>query len=96
MPDALAVAIVPLLCAGSTCVFPSAGVESNNLKFCTVVKPFCVKLSTGLDVMPLAFVNVTAELACVESRLNWYCNAPPEYAFNVLSLPKICVALVEP
>ena len=23
-----------------------------------------------------------------------YCNAPPEYIFNVLSFPKICVALV--
>ena len=60
-----------------------------------MVKPFIVNANTGLVVIPLLLVNVTEELACAVSRLYWYCNAPPEYAFNVLSLPKICVALVE-
>ena len=64
--------MAPLLCPGSICVLPDAGVVSKSLKFCTVVKPFGVNVSTGsLDcvLVDLKLLNVTAEFDCVESKL---------------------------
>ena len=68
VPFPLAVAIAPLLCAGSICVSDTFE-ASNSLKFCTVVKPLVVKFNTGLVVIPLELVNATELFDCVLSKL---------------------------